>query len=82
MPKILPPAVAANKVAAMKRRNQHVAHLPVHSWLQFQFNKTMTTPGPLGSGKKKKTNVLGFQPITIFQTTADNLPFVPRRSKR
>ncbi|KAG0270840.1 hypothetical protein BGZ95_001441 [Linnemannia exigua] len=77
MPKILPPAaVAANKMANIKRRSQNLSHLPVHSWLQFQFNKTMTTPGPMG--KKKKTNVLGFQPITIFQTTADSLPFVPR----
>ncbi|KAG0318851.1 hypothetical protein BGZ97_003174 [Linnemannia gamsii] len=76
MPKILPPAVSASKMANPKRRSQNLAHLPVHSWLQFQFNKTMTTPGPMG--KKKKTNVLGFQPITIFQTTTDNLPFVPR----
>ncbi|OAQ28079.1 hypothetical protein K457DRAFT_138972 [Linnemannia elongata AG-77] len=76
MPKILPPAVSATKMANPKRRSQNLAHLPVHSWLQFQFNKTMTTPGPLG--KKKKTNVLGFQPITIFQTTTDGLPFVPR----
>ncbi|KAF9153756.1 hypothetical protein BG015_002678 [Linnemannia schmuckeri] len=76
MPKILPPAVSASKMANVKRRSQNLAHLPVHSWLQFQFTKTMTTPGPLG--KKKKTNVLGFQPITIFQTTADGLPFVPR----
>ncbi|KAF9088447.1 hypothetical protein BGX23_007352 [Mortierella sp. AD031] len=80
MPKILPPAVAATKMPNIKRRSQNLSHLPVHSWLQFQFNKTMTTPGPLGSGKKKKTSVLGFQPITIFQTTADNLPFVPRRN--
>ncbi|KAF9129117.1 hypothetical protein BGW39_004459 [Mortierella sp. 14UC] len=78
MPKILPPAVGASKMANIKNRSQNLSHLPVHSWLQFQFNKTMTTPGPLG--KKKKTNVLGFQPITIFQTTADNLPFVPRHS--
>jgi hypothetical protein len=76
MPKILPPAVSASKMTNPKRRSQNLAHLPVHSWLQFQFNKTMTTPGPMG--KKKKTNVLGFQPITIFQTTTDNLPFVPR----
>ncbi|KAF8923869.1 hypothetical protein BGZ58_002433 [Dissophora ornata] len=70
MPKILPPAVPTTKLPAMKRRNQNLSHLPVHSWLQFQFNKTMTTPGGLGpGGSKKKTNVLGFQPITIFQTT-------------
>ncbi|KAF9934385.1 hypothetical protein FBU30_002209 [Linnemannia zychae] len=82
MPKILPPAVpSANKMANIKRRSHNLPHFPVHSWLQFQFNKTMTTPGPISSGGKKKTNVLGFQPITIFQTTADNLPFVPRRNK-
>lgn len=74
MPKILPPTVSASKMANPKRRSQNLAHLPVHSWLQFQFNKTMTTPG-----KKKKTNVLGFQPITIFQTTTDNRSFMPRQ---
>ncbi|KAG0206328.1 hypothetical protein BGX28_002229 [Mortierella sp. GBA30] len=68
MPKILPPPVATNKVPGIKRRSQ--AHLPVHSWLQFQFSKTMTTPGPRGQpGSKKKSTVLGFKPITIFQTT-------------
>ncbi|KAF9906953.1 hypothetical protein EC991_011428 [Linnemannia zychae] len=78
LPKILPPAVGASKMANIKRRSQNLSHLPVHSWLQFQFNKTMTTPGPMG--KKKTTNALGFQPITIFQTTADGLPFVPRHT--
>ncbi|KAF9981882.1 hypothetical protein BGZ75_006771 [Mortierella antarctica] len=72
MPKILPPAVAAHKVPAVKRRSQ--AHLPVHSWLQFQFSKTMATPGPRGqtggqTGGKKKSNGMGFKPITIFQAT-------------
>ncbi|KAF9949257.1 hypothetical protein BGZ72_008941 [Mortierella alpina] len=68
MPKILPPAVAAHKVPAVKRRSQ--AHLPVHSWLQFQFSKTMATPGPRGqTGGKTKSNVMGFKPITIFQAT-------------
>ncbi|KAF9957640.1 hypothetical protein BGZ70_009441 [Mortierella alpina] len=68
LPKILPPAVAANKVPAVKRRRQ--AHLPVHSWLQFQFSKTMATPGPRGqTGGKKKSSGTGFKPITIFQAT-------------
>ncbi|KAF9576329.1 hypothetical protein EC968_009303 [Mortierella alpina] len=68
MPKILPPAVAAHKVPAVKRRSQ--AHLPVHSWLQFQFSKTMATPGPRGqTGGKKQSNNTGFKPITIFQAT-------------
>ncbi|KAG0316946.1 hypothetical protein BGZ99_006604 [Dissophora globulifera] len=70
MPKILPPAVAASKLPGIKRRSQNMSHLPVHSWLQFQFNKTMTTPGALTqSGSKKKGSGLGFKPITIFQTT-------------
>ncbi|KAF9956609.1 hypothetical protein BGZ65_002564 [Modicella reniformis] len=70
MPKILPAVVSANKLAGIKRRSQNLSHLPVHSWLQFQFNKTMTNPGALGqSSASKKTNVLGFKPITIFQTT-------------
>ncbi|CAO3569310.1 unnamed protein product [Mortierella alpina] len=68
LPKILPPAVAAHKVPAVKRRSQ--AHLPVHSWLQFQFSKTMATPGPRGqTGGKKKSSGMGFKPITIFQAT-------------
>ncbi|KAF9431867.1 SAM domain and HD [Entomortierella beljakovae] len=55
MPKIFP-MVAANKIPVVKRRNQHLAHLPVHSWLQLQFNKTITTPGNLGrEGSKKRT---------------------------
>ncbi|KAF9189481.1 hypothetical protein BGZ51_009516 [Haplosporangium sp. Z 767] len=73
LPKILPPAVATNKMPGVKRRSQNLSHLPVHSWLQFQFNKTMTTPGPLAGnknkGKGKRTTVLGFKPITIFQAT-------------
>ncbi|KAF9116377.1 hypothetical protein BGX27_003060 [Mortierella sp. AM989] len=70
MPKILPPVVATNKLPVVKRRSQNLSHLPVHSWLQFQFNKTVTTPGALGQGgSKKKTSVLGFKSITIFQTT-------------
>ncbi|KAF9351478.1 hypothetical protein BGX34_000529 [Mortierella sp. NVP85] len=68
LPKVLPPAVPASKLPGIKRRNQNLNHLPVHSWLQFQFYKTMTTPGALGQSGKK-TNVLGFKPVTIFQTT-------------
>ncbi|KAI1313075.1 hypothetical protein EDD11_002712 [Mortierella claussenii] len=70
MPKILPAAVPPTKMPVVKRRSQNLSHLPVHSWLQFQFNKTMTTPNALAQpGSQKKTNVLGFKPITIFQTT-------------
>ncbi|KAF9350194.1 hypothetical protein BGX26_011590, partial [Mortierella sp. AD094] len=69
MPKILPPVVATNKLPVVRRRSQNLSHFPMHSWLQFQFNKTMTTPGLGQGGSKKKTNVLGFKPITIFQTT-------------
>ncbi|KAG0255515.1 hypothetical protein BG011_005083 [Mortierella polycephala] len=75
LPKILPATVATNKMSGVKRRSQNLSHLPVHSWLQFQFNKTMTTPGSLagnknkGKGKGKRTTVLGFKPITIFQAT-------------
>ncbi|KAF9209290.1 hypothetical protein BGZ49_005354 [Haplosporangium sp. Z 27] len=68
LPKLLPPVVATNKLPSVKRRNQNLPHLPVHSWLQFQFNKTKTTPG-IGPGSTKKTTVLGFKPIIIFQTT-------------
>ncbi|KAG0030232.1 hypothetical protein BGZ81_002940 [Podila clonocystis] len=66
MPRVLPVASNAptGKFPGIKRRGQY---LPVHSWLQLQFNKTMTTPGPLGKSTTKKDT--GFKPITIFQTT-------------
>lgn len=67
MPRVLPPVASSapmGKFPGIKRRGQY---LPVHSWLQLQFNKTMTTPGPLGKSITKKD--AGFKPITIFQTT-------------
>ncbi|KAF9333853.1 hypothetical protein BG006_003057 [Podila minutissima] len=66
MPRVLPVSSSAptGKFPGIKRRGQY---LPVHSWLQLQFNKTMTTPGPLGKSTTKKDT--GFKSITIFQTT-------------
>ncbi|KAG0343830.1 hypothetical protein BG004_004965 [Podila humilis] len=55
---------ATGRLPGMKRRGKY---LPVHSWLQLQFNKTMTTKGPLGKSSTK--DAVGFKPITIFQTT-------------
>ncbi|KAG0005609.1 hypothetical protein BGZ79_003520 [Entomortierella chlamydospora] len=69
MPKILPPVIATNALPGVRRRSQNLSHFPMHSWLQVQFNKTMTVPGLGQGGSKKKTTVLGFKPITIFQTT-------------
>lgn len=70
LPKVLPPVVPPTKLPGMKRRSQNISHFPVHSWLQFQFYKTMTTPGGLGGAQTgNKANVLGFKPVTIFQTT-------------
>lgn len=69
LPKVLPPVVSSKELAGIKGRNQNLSQFPVHSWLQFQFHKTMTTPGALGQAGSKKSNALGFKPVTIFQTT-------------
>ncbi|KAF9403024.1 hypothetical protein BGZ94_004740 [Podila epigama] len=68
LPRVLPPPsstpAVASKLPGARRRSQY---LPVHSWLQFQFNKTRTTTGPMGKTVTK--DATGFKPITIFQTT-------------
>ncbi|KAI9234770.1 MAG: hypothetical protein BYD32DRAFT_422735 [Podila humilis] len=65
MPRVLPVASSAptSQLPGIKRRGKY---LPVHSWLQFKFNRTMTTQGPLGKSVIKKD--VG-KPITFFQTT-------------
>ncbi|KAG0051612.1 hypothetical protein BGZ83_003532 [Gryganskiella cystojenkinii] len=78
MPKILPASAAVNRIPDLKRRSKNLSHLPVHSWLQFQFSKTMTNPGALtmagatgGSRNKSNNNnnsTTKSKPITIFQT--------------
>ncbi|GJJ73222.1 hypothetical protein EMPS_05580 [Entomortierella parvispora] len=57
MPKILPASAAAsvNRIPDLKRRSKNLAHFPVHSWLQFQFSKTMTNPGGLTLGNRNST---------------------------